>query len=594
MLRTHTCGALRKEHIWQEVTLSGRVDNLRDMGWLIFIALRDRYGVTQLSYNPSDDGWKLTDTLSGFKNEYCIQVTGTVLARPEWQTNTAMDTGEIELQIVSVEVLNTCKELPYAIVDDPATSEATRMKYRYLDLRRKPVLENMKFKAKMMHFTRNWFTDADFLEVQTPIFSVSSPEWARDFLIPSRVNPGKFYAMPQAPQQYKQLLMVWGIDKYFQIAPCFRDEDPRADRHSCEFYQIDAEMSFVDQDDVFAVAEWYVNSLIPAVTPHKTITVNFQRIPHHEAMDQYGSDKPDVRFGMKFVNISDLVKDSWFGVFANTVQEWWVVKAIKLEWQSMTRKEIDAVTKVAKEAGAWWLAYMICEEWTVRSPIAKFFSEDELKTILDSLEATDGDMIFFGAWTYELVSKVLNKVRLSLRDTYELVNDDELAFVRITDFPLYEYDEWRQQRDFAHNPFSHVVWGLKWLETDDLSKVETTQYDMVCNGYEILSGSIRNHDPKVLVAAFEKVWLGEEDVKKKFGAMYEAFQYGCPPHGGFAFGFDRLMMILCDEDNIREVYAFPKSGKAEDVMMSAPSVVPDELLEELHITSAVDVEEEVL
>lgn len=592
MLRTHTCGALRKEHSWQQVTLAGRVDSLRDMWGLIFIALRDRYGVTQLSYNPSDDAGILSDLLSWLKNEYCIQVTGVVASRPDGQANDSMDTGEIEIQISSLEVLNTCKELPYAIVDEPATSESTRMKYRYLDLRRKPVLDNIKFKAKMMHFTRNWFADEGFLDVQTPIFTVSSPEWSRDYLIPSRVNPGKFYALPQSPQQYKQLLMIGGVDKYFQIAPCFRDEDPRADRAMCEFYQVDIEMSFVEQEDVLDLLKAYSLDVAKHMTPHKTLKFGdeFPRISYHDAMNQYGIDRPDLRFGMKIVDVSELVKDSEFGVFSWTIKDWGVVRAIKLEWQTMTRKEIDAVTKIAKQAGAWGLAYMIFEDGWVRSPIAKFFSASELTALQDALDAQEGDMIFFGAWTIALVCKVLHKVRMHCRDTYDLVDDNELAFCFVVDFPFFEYDESNDSRDFGHNPFSHVVWWQDALENQPIGEIMTNQYDVILNGFEIGGWSIRNRDPEVLVKAFEKVGYDESEVKVRFGTMYEAMQYGCPPHGGCAFGFDRLMMILADEHNIREVYAFPKSGKAEDVMMWAPSFVPQELLEEANIVVAEQVE----
>ncbi|USN55125.1 MAG: aspartate--tRNA ligase [Candidatus Peribacteria bacterium] len=395
-------------------------------------------------------------------------------------------------------------------------------------------------------------------------------------MIPSRVNPGKFYALPQAPQQYKQLLMVGGVDKYFQIAPCFRDEDPRADRHSCEFYQVDAEMSFVHQDDVFAVAESYATEMVTALVPHKTITVDFARISYDEAMQTYGSDKPDLRFGMEFCDLSELARNSGFSVFSAAVAESGIVKAIKLDQQTMTRKELDEITEVAKQAGAGGLAYLIFEEKQedveyvhpgVRSPIAKFLSAEEIADIQDQTNAEQGDILFFAAGAPALVHKVLNKVRLYCRDKYELADPNELAFCWITDFPFYEYDEARQAWDFGHNPFSHVVGGVEALKTKDCSEIQTNQYDLVLNGYEILSGSIRNHNPEVMVAAFEKLGLSEADVKERFGAMYEAFQYGAPPHGGFAFGFDRLMMILIDEPSIRECYAFPKSGKAEDVMM---------------------------
>lgn len=580
MIRSHKCWELRKTHVWETVKIAWWVDDVRDMWGLVFLTIRDRYGVTQVQIDA--------DSAEMVGHEYCVAVEWVVQARPEGQENTAMPTGAIEIVAQELTVLNKSKELPFPIRENPNTSEEQRFKHRFLDLRRRNVLENIEFRAKMNHVTRNRFVDQWFLEVQTPLFTVSSPEWARDYVIPSRVNPWKFYALPQAPQQYKQLLMVWGVDKYFQIAPCFRDEDPRADRHSCEFYQVDAEMSFVDQEDIFTICEWYMHHLIKELVPNKEITVDFQRIPHNEAMNRYGSDKPDVRFGMEFLDISDLVRDVEFGVFSKTVQDGGVVKAIKLSNETMSRKDIDAVTDVAKQAGAKWLAYFICEESDaatagVRSPITKFFKPVEIQTITNALDAQPGDMIFFWAWANSLVNKVLNKVRLYLRDTYDLVDDSKLAFVWITDFPFYEYDERNERWDFGHNPFSQVVWWVEAINTKDFADIQTTQYDMVLNGYEILSGSIRNHDPEVMVAAFEKLWLSEKDVKERFGAMYEAFQYGAPPHGGFAFGFDRLMMILIDEPNIRECYAFPKSGRAQDVMMGAPAPLLQEDLDLLSI-----------
>lgn len=579
MHRTHTCGELRKEHVGKTVTLSGRIDDIRDMWGLLFLVLRDRYGRTQISVSSD-----LVPTLPELKPEYCIKIEGKVIERPQGQANSNMPTGEIEVALETVHIHTTCKELPFSIRDDSNTSEENRFKHRFLDLRRRPVLNNIEFRAQMNHFTRNWFTDEGFLEVQTPIFTVSSPEGARDYVIPSRVNPGKFYALPQAPQQYKQLLMVGWVDKYFQVAPCFRDEDPRADRHSCEFYQVDAEMSFVHQDDVFDIAERYMREMVEKLVPRKTICVEFTRLPYSEAMEYYGSDKPDLRFDMQFVDISQLVENSEFGVFANAIKEWGIVKAVKLDQHIMTRKEIDDLTEVAKQAGAGGLAYFIYENGEMRSPIAKFFTKEQLDFIQEATDAEDGDMLFFWVGPKDLVNKVLNKVRLYCRDYYKLADDNDLAFVWITDFPFYEYDEKNKKWDFWHNPFSHVVGGVEALRTKDPSEIQTNQYDMVLNGFEILSGSIRNHNPEVMVAVFEKLWMGEDQIKERFGAMYEAFQYGAPPHGGFAFGFDRIMMIFQDEPSIRECYAFPKSGRAEDVMMGAPSLIDKAQLDELNIS----------
>lgn len=595
MYRTHTCGELRASHTGETVTLAGWVDDIRDMGGLTFVTLRDRYGVTQV---------QLVDPVE-LKPEYCIKIIGTVATRPDWQTNTDMQTWEVELIAESVEVLTRCKELPFPIRDDHGSSEEIRFRHRFLDLRRAPALSNIEFRARMNHFTRNWFVDAWFLEVQTPLFTVSSPEWARDYLIPSRVNPGKFYALPQAPQQYKQLLMVWWVDKYFQIAPCFRDEDPRADRHSCEFYQVDAEMSFVEQDDVFEIAQWRCTELVAELVPHKKIVAPlpnpllggegvsplqggtkggiFPQIPYHEAMELYGSDKPDLRFGMLHMDVTTLL-NSWA---INFMADKPCIKCIKLDAEHTTdvsRKVVESYEKVCKEAGAWGLPWV--KRWDELSwSIGKLIDETTKASLQEVTDAKEWDILFFAIWSRDEVAKVLNKLRLHLRDVHSLADDNELAFAWITDFPFYELNETSWERDFWHNPFSHIVWWVEALQTKDFADIQTNQYDMVLNGYEILSGSIRNHNPDVMVAAFEKLWMSESDVKERFGAMYEAFQYGAPPHWGFAFWFDRIMMVLLDEPNIRECYAFPKSGKAEDTMMGAPATLLDEgVLDELGIS----------
>jgi len=582
MHRTHTCGELTAAHIGQEVTLSGWVANRRDHGGIIFIDLRDRYGITQMVFDPQDNesAWKVADT---FRSEYVVKLTGKVRHRPDGQTNPALVTGEIEIITLNAEILAESKTPPFEISDHTTANEEIRFKHRYLDIRRTKVLENIKFRAIMNHFTRNWFTTQGFTEVQTPIFTVSSPEGARDFLIPSRLHNGKFYALPQAPQQYKQLLMVGGIDKYFQIAPCFRDEDPRADRHSCEFYQIDCEMSFVEQEDIFQVAESFVKDLIAGVSPEKHIRENkIYRFTHKEAKNLYGSDKPDVRFDLHFEDFTEDFRNSEFSVFQGAVATGGVVKAMKLENVAMSRSEIDAITTVAQANGAKGLAYIIYEAEGPRSPILKFFSEAEMKALEEKLQPKAGDMIFFGAGEYALVTKVLGAVRVALRDKYNLADKSELAFAWVTDFPMFERKD-DGTLDFEHNPFSMPHGGATAFDNPEPTEIHGMQYDLACNGYEVLSGSIRNHDLKALVKAFEMVGKGEEEVKDKFGAMYNAFQFGVPPHGGFAFGFDRLLMILKDEDNIREVYAFPKSGKAEDVMMNAPSVIDDADLKVLGI-----------
>jgi len=583
MLRTHTCGELNSTHINQEVTICGRVNKNRNLWGLDFIDLRDRYGITQITINPDKDldfKWDI----SSIKHEYVLQITAKVIARPENMINTNISTGEIELQPIKIRILSKSSELPFVIADDPKSSEQTRFKYRYLDIRRKKIMDNIQFRADMNSFTRNRFHQNGFLEIQTPIFTVSSPEWARDYLIPSRVNPGKFYALPQAPQQYKQLLMVGWIDKYFQIAPCFRDEDPRADRHSCEFYQIDCEMSFVEKEDIYNTVETYIKELISKLSSHKTITVDFSKIKYAEAIDLYGSDKPDLRFNMKFVDFTQDFKTSNFCVFKNTAISGGSIKAINLKWQLLSRKQIDERTKKAIEYWAKWLAYIkIWEEWP-QSPITKFFSEEELQNIANKLDAKIWDTLLFVADTYATTTDVLWKLRKDIWTHFNLTDKDTLWFVRVEDFPMFELNSEKDwELDFAHNPFSYIKGGVEALNNTDPLQLETTQYDLALNWYEILSGSIRNHDKEVLLKVFQLAGMNEEDIKKKFGAIYEAFQYWPPPHGGFAIWFDRLLMILRDEPNIRECYAFPKSWKAEDIMMWAPAAVDTKLLEDLQI-----------
>ncbi len=586
MLRTHTCNDLNNENVGEKVKLSGWVSNRRDHGWIIFIDLRDRYGITQVVFDPEDDktSWETANT---FRSEYVITVEWIVRNRPEWQSNKNLQTGEIEIIVKNVILLSKSKTPPFELDEHGELSnEEIRYKHRYIDLRRKKALENVKFRSRFLNFTRNWFTDNDFLDVQTPIFTVSSPEWARDFVVPSRLHPGKFYALPQAPQQYKQLLMVGWIDKYFQIAPCFRDEDPRADRHACEFYQIDCEMSFVEQDDIFWVVESYLRDAVKNLSEKTIYNNTFYSMSYEEAMENYGTDKPDLRFDLRFVDLTDIYSNSEFAVFKSVVESGWVVKAIKLEWQEISRKQIDELTKTAQNAWAKGLAYIIYddkEETGKRSPILKFMWEAEISEMEARLQPKNGDVIFFSANDFEKAVKVLNVVRLELRDKFNLADKNLLSFCFITDFPMFEENEITGKIDFGHNPFSMPKGWVEAFNNEDLLSIKSVQYDLACNGFEILSGSIRNHDVESLVMAFEKVWRSKQEVIDKFGAMYEAFQYWVPPHGWFAIGMDRFMMILKDENNIREVYAFPKSWKAQDLMMNAPSFIEQEQLDELHI-----------
>lgn len=578
MYRTHTCWELTAKHAWNHVTLCWRVNKVRNLWGMTFIDLRDRYGITQITHDPAKSPIALPDITS----EYVIQVIWEVVKRPENMINAGMATWEIEINASEVKVLTKAKLLPFPIVDEPNTSEENRFKHRYLDLRRKKVLDNVLFRSKMLAFTRNRFSERWFVDVQTPIFTVSSPEWARDYLVPSRINPGQFYALPQAPQQYKQLLMVGGVDKYVQIAPCFRDEDPRADRHSCEFYQIDCEMSFVNQEDVYQVVEWYMNALIPTLSPHKKITVAFKRLKHREAVDIYGSDKPDLRFDMELVDMTQDFANSGFSVFKDTVTNGWTIKAMRFENKVLSRKEADELTEEVKKNKAKWLAYISFDAEWVKGSIAKFLSPEETEIIKAKTGAREGDTVLFVADTYAVVITSLGRLRTYIRDKYLTIDKDDLAFCWIEDFPLYEMND-EGKLDFCHNPFSIVKWWWEELKKENKLDIYSEQYDLSCNGYEILSWSIRNHDPELLLEAFRLVGRGEEEIKQKFGAMYEAFQFWPPPHGWFAIGFDRLLMILKDEENIREVYAFPKSGRAQDVMMGAPSNVDQHQLDELHI-----------
>lgn len=578
MYRTHTCWELTTKQAWNQVTLCWWVNKVRNLWGMTFIDLRDRYGITQIIHDPAKSKVELPD----LKPEYVVQIIGEVIARPKEMINKDMATGEIEINASEVKVLTKAKLLPFSIVDEPNTSEENRFKYRYLDLRRRKVLDNVLFRSKMLTFTRNRFSEKGFVDVQTPIFTVSSPEGARDYLVPSRINPGQFYALPQAPQQYKQLLMVGGIDKYFQIAPCFRDEDPRADRHSCEFYQLDCEMSFVGQEDVYAVVESYLNQLIPTLSPHKKITVAFKRLKHREAIDQYGSDKPDLRFDMQLFEMTQDFANSGFSVFKDTVASKWTIKAMRFENKLLTRKEYDELTEEVKKNGAKWLAYLCLDPEWIKGSLAKFFSPEEVDIVKKSTGAKEGDTLLFVADTHNVVTKSLGRLRTYIRDKYLTLDKDDLSFCWIEDFPMFEMDD-TGKLDFCHNPFSIVKGWFEWLRNPNKLEVMSEQYDLSCNGYEILSWSIRNHDPELLLEAFKMVGRGEDEIKQKFWAMYEAFQFGPPPHGWFAIGFDRLLMILKDEENIREIYAFPKSGRAQDTMMWAPSNVDQNQLDDLHI-----------
>jgi aspartyl-tRNA synthetase len=567
--------------------------------------MRDRYGLTQVVFDPEDDtlAWETAD---GFRGEYVVKATGKVRARPEGQANPKMYTGEIEVIISKVELISKSKTPPFEI-DNHAqqANEEIRLKYRYLDIRRQKIQDFIKFRSSMTTYTRNWFTQRDFLDVQTPILANSSPEGARDFLVPSRLNPWTFYALPQAPQQFKQLLMVGGVDKYFQIAPCFRDEDPRADRHAGDFYQVDCEMSFVEQEDVFTVVEDYLLDITKDLASQEVVAETagndvirdngrFFTLTHHEAIEKYGSDKPDLRYWLELVDVADIFAKSSNEIFSGIASDATNnrIKALKVTGGDnvFSKTQMKGFESYVRKFGAGGLGYFQMKEDGLKWPLNKFFEESDLQDIVDRTNLVEWDVIFFGAGERDLVCNYMGRFRVYLAELLKLQDPTKISFCWITDFPIFEKDEVTGKIDFEHNPFSMPQGGPSDFDKtgDDLLDVIGFQYDLACNWYEILSGAIRNHDISSLVKAFETVGRSADEVKEKFGAVYEAFQYGVPPHGWFAIGFDRLMMIYKNEDNIRDIYAFPKSGKAQDAMMNSPMAVDDDMLEELSLKVEID------
>lgn len=590
-MRTHTCGELNKKNVGQEVALAGWVHRRRDHGGIIFIDLRDRYGLTQIKFDPAinEEAWKEADKL---RSEWVIKVTGNVLARPDDMLNSKLETGEIEVGIADLEILNKSKTPPFEIdeVKNEETNENLRLQYRFIDLRRPELQKLLILKDKYIQHMRDYFHELGFVEIQTPILANSSPEGARDFLIPSRLHPGKFYALPQAPQQFKQLLMVGGMDKYFQIAPCFRDEDPRMDRHYGEFYQLDMEMSFVTQEEIFAIMEPLMIEITEKFSNKKIINLGengrFVQIPWREAMTRYGSDKPDLRFDLEIKPITEMVQDCGFSVFSGAVKNGGVVHAMKVDGGAkFTRKEIDELTQLAISKEAKGLAYIVIKEGgELQSPIVKFLGDDLAGKIVDQVGAKEGDIIFFGADTWKIVCASLGAVRNESALKLGLKDNTKAAWAWIVDFPMYEYSEIEHGRiDFGHNPFSMVQGGMKALEEKNPLEILAYQYDLIINGFEASSGAIRNYNPEIMYKAFEIAGYEKEEVDKRFGAMIRAFEYGAPPHGGNAPGIDRILMVLQDIDSIRGIYAFPKDGRGKDLMMNSPSEVDVKLLREVNI-----------
>ena len=581
MFRTHTCGELRKSEVGKKVRLAGWIHSVRDHGGIIFIDLRDHYGLTQIVIDPERPFYQALDK---WRVESVVRFDGEVVARSAETINPKLATGEIEVLATDMEMLGEAEVLPFQVAKDDAAPEAMRLKYRFLDLRRESLHNNILLRSRVISEVRHYMENAGFTEYQTPILTASSPEGARDYLVPSRLHPGKFYALPQAPQQFKQLLMVSGFDRYFQIAPCFRDEDARADRSPGEFYQLDIEMSFVEQDDIFAVLEGLMEHIFTKFSTKKFSGVPFPRIPYRESMRRFGSDKPDLRNPLEMIDVTEIFRGCDFKAFASTVAAGGVVRAIKApKVVDKPRKFFDDMIGFAQENGAKGMAYIIWSGDTQKSPIVKFLTPailDELKKV-GGVE--DGDALFFLADQEKAVQKVGGAVIPELGRRLDLIDPDKFCFCWIVDFPMFELDEETGNIVFSHNPFSMPQGGMEALETRDPLDIFAWQYDIVCNGIELSSGAIRNHRPDIMYKAFEIAGYGKEVVDNKFGGMINAFKHGAPPHGGIAPGIDRMVMLLADVPNIREVIAFPFNQQAEDLMMNAPSEVTIKQLRELHI-----------
>ncbi len=583
MLKSHTCGELRAAHVGEEVTLAGWVNLRRDHGGVIFIVLRDRDGLTQVVVN-SDTAPAAHAVAAQVRSEYVLQVRGTVQARPADQVNAEWGTGEIEVAASEIKVLNTSKTPPFYIYKDDANlDESLRLRYRYLDLRRATMQRNMVLRHRVVSFIRRFMDEAGFIEIETPYLFKSTPEGARDYLVPSRVHPGKFYALPQSPQQLKQLLMVAGYEKYYQIARCFRDEDLRGDRQP-EFTQLDLEISFVERDDILDLMEELFTQLVQQVTPEKRLLTPFPRLSYAEALAKYGTDKPDLRFGMQLVDLTEKLSTSSFRVFSRVVQAGGQIKALVAPGcAKYSRRQTDELIGIAKTAGAKGLVTFAYLPERVKGAAVKFFSAEELALIAAQTGAAEGDLVCIVADEPAVVAAALSALRLTFRDRLELVDPELLAFAWVLDFPMYEWNEEEERWDAAHHPFTMPRPNTYAEMLADPTAVLSDAYDLVCNGYELASGSIRVHDPQVQTDIFSILGYPEEETQTRFGHMMEAFSYGAPPHGGIAPGIDRLVMLLAGVDNIREVIAFPKTSQAADLMADSPSTVSDQQLAELHL-----------
>ena len=581
--RTHTCGELNASNIGEQVTLAGWVNRRRDHGGLVFLDIRDRYGITQVISNP-ESAPEVRRITSELRSEYVVQVSGMVVARLAGTENKNLSTGAIEIAADAITILNPSRTTPFPISDNIQVDESLRLKYRYLDLRRPSMQDNIILRHRVVKAIRDYLDEREFLEIETPILMKSTPEGARDYLVPSRLYPGEFYALPQSPQQLKQLLMVAGLDRYFQIARCFRDEDQRSDRQP-EFTQLDLEMAFVAEEDVMSLIEGLLINLIEETTDKRIKELPFPKLSYAYVMDRYGTDHPDLRFELPLVEISALASEGNFGVFKNALAAKGMVKGIRVPGAGgYSRKEIEELAEYARMLGAKGLVTLVISPTNeVKSPVTKFMSTDQVQAIIDRLAGEPGDLLLFVADSSKVCNDVLFRLRVKLGERLNLIDPNEFALCWVVDFPLLHYDEEGQRYEAEHNPFSGMDEAhVDRLDSDPLN-IRAKQYDIICNGYEIGGGSVRINVAEIQQKVFTLMKLNDEEIKEQFGHMLEAFEYGAPPHGGIALGIDRLVMLFADEEGIREVIAFPKTQSAQDLMMNAPSPVDEKQLRELHL-----------